>query len=365
MKRGRKIGCGFVALALIAGAVWYCCSSPKGREQTKPGVAEEFRYQPLKTLAAHIAMMEKPDANRVLILGEAGEDYRSFFERAKRRCLAKDEAGRYDIVFIGGKPDRTWSDTVARVGSSGVLAWAFDVKDVTAAEFKRWLEDFPCKQAHLWMPGETSWVLVGRPKPACLKLELMLELFSDEQAFVDLARAKCESLPELFASYVGTREDILPAFDGDLSTTVRPEVFVPRKIGEIGWIAKGDVDDDIYAAVRAEIRSMQLVRRMVLEGNMLSRQPDGLDKALDKWSAAVLRNPRDSMMLERLYRLAVNAKAFQNVGNLKGAAKCYETMIAIRPKDAAAMSAYAECAKMLGQKELSEQAAKRAEELMK
>ena len=365
MRRGRRIGCAVVTLALAAGLIWHFCSSSGERKDVRPDVAEEFQYRPLKTLAAHIAMLEKPDASRVLILGEKAEDYRAFFEHAQRKCLAKDEAGSYDIVFVGGRPDRPWPDIAARVGSSGVLAWTFSVKGVTAAEFRKWFEEFPCEQAHLWMPGESEWVLVGRMKPARLKLEAMLELFSDERAFLDLVRAQCESLPELFASYVGTREDIGPAFEGDLSVTVRPEVFVTRKINEIAWIAQGDVDDDIYASVRSEIRSMQLVRRMVLEGNMLSCSPDGLDKALDKWSAAVLRNPRDPMMLERIYRLAVNAKAFQNVGNLKGAAKCYETMIAIRPKDAAAMAAYAECMKHLGQTEIAEQAAKKAEELMK
>ena len=110
---------------------------------------------------------------------------------------------------------------------------------------------------------------------------------------------------------------------------------------------------------------MQLVRRMVLEGNIFSGTADGMEKALDMWSTAVRRNPRDSMMLERLYRLAVNAKAFQNVGNLKGAAKCYETMIAVRPKEAAALQAYADVMKVLGHPEIAAQAEKKAREVLK
>lgn len=364
MKRSRKIGCGLALLALLAaGACWYYLS--RDGKTVVAGPAEEYQYKPLKTISAHLAMLEKPDACRVLVLGETGEDFRPFFEHAKLKCLAKDEAGRYDIVFVGGKPDRAWADIVARVGTSGVLAWTINVSGTSAAEFKAMLEAFPCEQTHLWMPGENEWLLVGRVKPARLKLDAMLELFSDDDAFIDLVRAQCESLPELFASYVGNRDDILPAFVGDLSMPVRPEFFVTRDIKELDWVSKGDVDDDIFATIRSEIRSMQFVRRMILEGNMLARTPEGMDAALDKWSAAVIRNPRDPMMMDRLYRLAVNAKAFQNVGNLKGAAKCYETMISIRPKDAAALAAYADCMKALGQKEISEQAAKKAEELLK
>ena len=152
-------------------------------------------------------------------------------------------------------------------------------------------------------------------------------------------------MPELFASYVGTREQVLPAFVGDLSQTVRPEAFVSRDIPEIGWLVQGGLDEDIFAAVRAEIRSMQLVRRMVLEGNIFSGTADGMEKALDMWSAAIRRNPRDSMMLERLYRLAVNAKAF--------------------PKDAAALQAYADVMKVLGHSEIAAQAEEKAREVLK
>lgn len=364
MRRSCKIAAAAVVLsaAAVTGFFWL---RPPAAGAIRRATAEEFRYRPLKTLLAHIAMLEKPDACRVLLLGETSEQYRMFFEHARLKCLANDESGRYDIVFVGGRCNRPWEKIAAQISSSGVLAWAIDVENLQAAEFKEMLESFPCEQTHLWMPGEKEWLLVGRMKAARLKLDTMLELFSDEKAFLDLARANCQSLPELFASYVGTREQVLPAFVGDLSQTVRPEAFVSRDIPEIGWLVQGGLDEDIFAAVRAEIRSMQLVRRMVLEGNIFSETADGMEKALDMWAAAVRRNPRDSMMLERLYRLAVNAKAFQNVGNLKGAAKCYETMIAVRPKDAAALQAYADVMKVLGHPEIAAQAEKKAREVLK
>ena len=111
-----------------------------------------------------------------------------------------------------------------------------------------------------------------------------------------------------------------------------------------------------------EIRSMQVVRRVVVEGNMLSRQGKPED-AVDKWAAAVLRNPHDSMLLDRLYRLAVNAAAFEKVGNIAGAAKCYETMVSVRPTDIAALERYARCLRQLGRKDIADALELRALEL--
>ena len=74
---------------------------------------------------------------------------------------------------------------------------------------------------------------------------------------------------------------------------------------------------------------------------------------------------KSKLCVDRLYRLAVNAHAFERVGNLKGAAKCYETMVSVRPRDSAAMLRYAKCMRQLGENDIADIAEKRAEELMK
>jgi tetratricopeptide (TPR) repeat protein len=71
------------------------------------------------------------------------------------------------------------------------------------------------------------------------------------------------------------------------------------------------------------------------------------------------------MLLDRLDRLDRNAGALIRMGNLAAAAKCYETMIVINPKDGAAVFNYGICLKRLGKKEMSEQVLERAKELNK
>ena len=87
------------------------------------------------------------------------------------------------------------------------------------------------------------------------------------------------------------------------------------------------------------------------------------DDATEIWARAMLRNPRDPMLLDRLDRLSRNAGALLSVGNVAAAAKCYETMVVIHPTDASAVLNYGMCLRRLGKKEMSNQVLKRAGEL--
>ena len=80
---------------------------------------------------------------------------------------------------------------------------------------------------------------------------------------------------------------------------------------------------------------------------------------------AMLRNPRDPMLLDRLDRLSRNAESLLAVGNVAAAAKCYETMVVINPTDASAVFKYGMVLRRLGMKEMADQALKRAGELRK
>ena len=77
-----------------------------------------------------------------------------------------------------------------------------------------------------------------------------------ESIVKELVKAGCDSLPELFASYAGSREEVMPAFEsGEMSAKVRPEFFLTKEIPKVSWIDKGAADDDIYQNVMREIRS--------------------------------------------------------------------------------------------------------------
>lgn len=237
---------------------------------------------------------------------------------------------------------------------------ALDVAGLTAAQLKKELAAFADPAAaHLWMPGEKSWLVVQQSPGTRISLARALEAVADDAACT-------VSLPEIFASYVGTLADVLPAFANDLKGEVVPEWFVPEAVTAIGWIDPADVDGDIAQSVSNEIRSMRNVRREVLKGNMAARaatDKKGEESACEIWARAALRNPNDPLLLERIDRLETNARAFLEAGQILQAMKCFETVILIQPKHVAAVHNFGLCLKRLGKTELADQVLKRAEAL--
>ena len=359
----RALAC--VALLLAIAGCW------EGGDNAKKPAAEpeESTFRPVKITTACIAAIEKPTATRVLLADVKAETFRPFLSSFGVICVSNEEAAaeaKFDIVFLAGRADsKKLSVALERTGETGILAWRLAVKDMSTADFKAAVESFPCESAHLWMPSAEEWVFVGRRMPRKIKLDAMMDVFSREVAFEVLAEAKATALSDVFASYVGDFTDIAGAFaTTNLSVTVRPEFFVTKDIPSLDWVTRGDVDEDIYKATLAEIRSMQVVRRLVIEGDLIAAEGKA-DEATEVWARAMLRNPRDPMLLDRLDRLSRNATTLLSVGNVAAAAKCYETMVVINPTDASAVLNYGMCLRRLGKKEMSEQVLKRAGELRK
>ena len=237
---------------------------------------------------------------------------------------------------------------------------SLDVTGLTAAQLKGRLSAFSSPaDAHLWMPGERSWLVVQHAPGARVSLARALDAVADD--------ADCAvSLPEVFASYAGTLGEVLPAFANDLAGEVVPEWFVPSAVTAIGWVDPSDVDGDIAESVSNEIRSMRNVRREVLKGNMAARaatDKKGEEAACEIWARAALRNPNDPLLLERIDRLEANARAFLEAGQVLPAMKCFETVILIQPKRVSAVHNFGLCLKKLGKTELAEKVLKRAETL--
>ena len=344
----------------------------KGGDDAKKTKAEpeESSFRPVKITTACIAAIEKPTATRVLLADGKAETFRPFLSSFGMICVSNEEAAaesKFDIVFLAGRADsEKLSAAFGRTGEAGILTWRLAVRDMSAADFKIAVESFPCESAHLWMPSAEEWVFVGRRSPRKIKLDAMMDVFSREVAFEALAEAKATALSDVFASYVGNLSDVAGAFatTNNLSVAVRPEFFVTKDIPPLDWVSQGDVDEDIYKATLAEIRSMQVVRRLVIEGDLIAAEGKA-DDATEVWARAMLRNPRDPMLLDRLDRLSRNAEALLAVGNVTAATKCYETMVVINPTDASAVLKYGMSLRRLGMKEMSDQVLKRAGELRK
>lgn len=229
----------------------------------------------------------------------------------------------------------------------GEAAELVDVGEMDAAEFRRRLEAFPGKCVRLWMPGERHWLLVGR-REAALPLAAALERFAADAGLGLLVGA--------FASYAGSREEVMPAFEEKLEGKVVPQWFVTREVPRFDWIDFAGIDDDIADETRAEIRSRQVVRRLVLEGNIAAAKAGDektLDDAVDCWRRAALRNSADPILVDRLERLARNGDTFYRLGKVQQAMKCYETLIAVHPNDDAARAGFAACLRRLGKDDLA------------
>ena len=355
---------------LVVAAVAGCGKNGDDVESKPVAEPEESAFRPVKITAACVAAIEKPTATRALVADAKAEEFRQYLSSFGLVCVSNEEASaeaKFDIVFLAGRADAAKLKTAFdRVGETGVLAWRLAVKDMSAAAFKTAIESFPCESAHLWMQSVDEWMIVGRRVPRKIKLDAMLDVFSREVAFEALAEAKATALSDVFASYVGNLSDVAGAFatTNDLSVVVRPEFFVTKEIPPLNWVSRGDVDEDIYKSTLAEIRSMQVVRRLIIEGDLIAAEGKA-DDATEVWARAMLRNPRDPMLLDRLDRLSRNAEALLAVGNVAAAAKCYETMVVINPTDASAVLKYGMSIRRLGKKEMSEQVLKRAGELRK
>ena len=241
--------------------------------------------------------------------------------------------------------------------ANAVTSRVLDVRGMTAKGFRREIERFPGEEVHLWMPGRHHWLLVGRASTNRVSLAAAMDALALDE--------DCTSLPELFASYVGRREEIMPAFESDLRGEVVPEWFVTKEIPAAEWLDDAGVDPDILRAALAEMRSMQVVRRVVLDGDMLAAEAKdkaGEEKAAAAWARAALRNPRDLFLRERLDRLSRNARGFLEVGKVLQAMKCYETMVLIKP-DSRNVRSFGQCLKKIGKVDMAEKVLRRADEL--
>ena len=361
-KRSR-VGLAFLAAiaALVVAALAYFGGC--GKATKKPIISDEVKTcEAVRIVSAVIALVEHPTAARVVLLGDRANDYRPFFADAGLSVAeGATDAETGDIVFVAGKAKGSpFGRTPPTEGALYVRC--IDARDLLASQFRTLLESHPGDEKHLWMPGVSDWVLVGRRGGLRQELAAMMDVFSREDLFGALARAECDSLAGLFANYVGTDEDVMPAFT-DRDAAVRADNFVTREVPSFDWIDAADVDADIREAVLADIRTAQVVRRVVLEGN-LQADEGRQDEAIAAWARAALRNPQDTMLVERITHLRVNAQTFEKVANFPLAARCYETIARIYPNDPAPLLKFAKCVESMGDRKLAKTAYERAKLLL-
>lgn len=338
--------------------------SADSETQAQKEQLDTYLFEPVRAAAACISVLEKPDAKRVLLIGDDAMKVRGVFEAAGMKCQT-DLSGKVDIAFVdcSSMSAQSRDKVFSCISANGVFAWLMDVRGVSAEAFRERIGSFGRDEAHLWMPGENRWLITGRKEPRMIKLSAMLEFFSADGMFDVLSRYRLGGVAELFSSYVGTVSEIMPAFAaGDLSAEVKPEFFLSREVPPLRWVSAEDVDKDVSNRFFADIRSMQMMRRLAVKGNMAAMQGDE-NTSVDHWSRALLRNPGELFVRERIDRLERNARGFLAVKKFLQAMKCYETIIKIDPKDIGALHNFGQCLRNVGRVDIAEKILKRVEEL--
>ena len=338
------------------------------QEDAAPEVKRQLpMLDSVKMVSAFISLVEKPDAVKVLLCGENAQDYSGAFKTASLSCDIADgsEEGIYDIVFVASGAAADREKYASRLSPKGVLVWTVSVDKVSAAAFKELFDAFPFEDAHLWMPSSRNWLIAGAAKGRKLKMSSVMDSFSSAP-FLTVEAEKCGagSMQELFANYAGSRSDVYPAFSqGDLSVPARPEFFVPKDPPDIGWIEPDDMDADIVTSLADLVMELQLNRRAIIAADLKFTSEGLVEDAVAQWADAMKKNPHDTMLLDRLYVMAVNARAFRDVGNFAAAAQCYEAMVTIHPGDIPVVEEYARTLFSLGKKDMASRIMARAREM--
>ena len=210
-------------------------------------------------------------------------------------------------------------------------------------------------QALVWVFGEADWLVVRMAGKAALADWL--------ERFAEFDLAGVESLADLFASYVGTVDEIRPAFAAlDPDFAVAPQLFYTKELPPLKWLDREGVEADVLAVVEKRIGEVGRWRRRLLQGDMKAAAGN-VEAAVDDWAAIFRGNAGDPLLVERLQRLELNAKVFVQVGNYPLAVHCYETILCIRPDDYVTLVNLGTCLERIDRKGDAAEIFRRAEAL--
>lgn len=335
----------------------------QGEEDSGKLLEAHYTIAPVKTACIYAAIAEKPDMRKVLLIGEEAKSAASVFSNAGVKS-EESIRGKYDCVFVSceGMSKDSCARMMSHLTENGIAAWMMDMSKVKMSEFKEMLDSFDCPSTHLWMCGDNTWVLVGRKSPKRIKLSSIMEAMTRENSMEDLAKARICGIGELFASYVGEKEDLLPAFkDLKDDPPVKCEYFVPREKASTAWIYC-DIEPEMFKLVEEKIAALQENRRRVILGLMRADKGEE-DEALDILAEATLVNPNDPLILERLERIERNAIGYHNAEQLLLELKCYETMLIIQPNNLRAVTRMGELYDAIGRHDIAEKCFERAKVL--
>jgi thioredoxin-like negative regulator of GroEL len=111
--------------------------SADSETQAQKEQLDTYLFEPVRAAAACISVLEKPDAKRVLLIGDDAMKVRGVFEAAGMKCQT-NLSGKVDIAFVdcSSMSAQSRDKVFSCISANGVFAWLMDVRGVSAQAFR-------------------------------------------------------------------------------------------------------------------------------------------------------------------------------------------------------------------------------------
>lgn len=354
-----------------------------------------YRFRHVRLFPGCIAMLLKPSAQSVRVVGAEATFYRKPFDGAGVCVLdATNTTASAEIVLVASQPDwlkgtdfptaDEWPRIAGMCATGGLVALHIDARRLSRGRLKGILSEFRAVVGPylVWCIGAHDYVVTSAVEVAADKL---YELLANEKASEAFASAGIYTPSDVFTCYIGRDVEIEPVLKdvavagrqtvswkearqslGELSEKdaafVRASVLMPYYIPPMPWFRQGEAESDVFARTTNAIAVVQAARREFLSGF------DDIGKgvstnAIERWTMAAKVSPRDPLLRGLVDVVDLKGRQFLRAGNVKGALGCYEKLLLICPEDAALMHNYGVCLKKGGQMEMAAQVFNRAVKL--
>lgn len=362
------------------------------------------RFAYTRKAVSLVPLFEVPTAKKALLAGPEAEFYAAPLKAAgvevELSPVVGEGSGKVDFALVCLEPEwvigaewpslERWKALNGRVDREyGAVAVHVNARLLPAARAKGLFEElravFP--SARLWCVGKFDWVFVGfnTSEPPVVRIPAVLALFEREEAFDTFLDAGVTWVGDFLASYVGTLGEVMPALEKvraigrTESLRVAPELaFEPPPSGDkaqlkpgdllamedadMGWLVRGDCDEEVYSSFTGRVADVQWARRMAISGFACADAAKS-DDAVDKWAEAAHVNAYDPVLKSIADSLDLEGRRRLRVGDNNGAMRCFENRILVEPENIAAIHNFGLSAKKGGRMDLAAQVFLRAVEM--
>ncbi len=322
----------------------------------------------------------------VVNLALAADGYLTGDETAEKAVLhagvSLSSQSAYDILFV--TPDPVWMrGSSAAYGRScfgrcrkalsadGIVAVHVDGRALSPERFasiaKAFAAEFPGMQ--VWCTGAYDWLLLGSAKEIKTPVDGMLSMLEKPLVFRDLARGGQQALPEILSCMVCDGKGLSPwlarmepesawraewrapqAVFAKEMTALQPVALEGCRQWKAQWVLPGELDMDVYVALLDKV-GKSLGARVASVTALAETAKGRSEAALDAARAAAKINPHDALLVQLSEMLELEARRRIKIGDFKGGAKCYESLLSFSSETARSHYGLAYCLRANGENE--------------